>query len=87
MTKEELFSKVQEVLVETFELNQVDVVADASLYEDLDLDSLDAIDLAVRLGSETGIKLKEEEMRSIRKVQDIVDVVHNALNSVQSAKS
>lgn len=87
MTKEELFAKVSEVLVETFELDASEVVPEASLYEDLDLDSLDAIDLAVRLGSETGIKLKEEEMRSIRKVQDIVDVVHKALNEVESAKS
>lgn len=87
MTKDELFGKVKEVLVETFELDESEVVAEASLYEDLDLDSLDAIDLAVRLGSETGIKLKEEEMRSIRKVHDIVDVVHNALNAAPSAKS
>lgn len=83
MTKDELFSKVKEVLVETFELDEADVVPDASLYADLDLDSLDAIDLAVRLGSETGIKLKEEEMRSIRTVQDIVNVVSNALDQVK----
>lgn len=83
MTKEEIFSKVREVLVDTFELEENQVISEASLYSDLDLDSLDAIDLAVRLGSETGIKLKEEEMRSIRTVQDIVDVVHRAINPVK----
>jgi acyl carrier protein len=87
MKKEEIFAKVQEVLVETFELDEAQVVSTASLYADLDLDSLDAIDLAVRLGSETGIKLKEEQMRSIRTVQDIVEVVHQALNPVKSAQS
>jgi len=87
MTKEEIYSKVSEVLVETFELEPDQIVGEAHLYSDLDLDSLDAIDLAVRLGSETGIKLKEEEMRAIRTVSDIVDVVHQAMNPVKPVQS
>lgn len=73
--RDDLDKRIQQVLVEMFELDEAAVTPDASLYEDLDLDSLDAIDLAVKLKTETGIKLTETEMKSIRTVADISDVV------------
>ena len=79
-SKEEILARIKEVLSETFELEEDIIVPGAHLYEDLDLDSLDAIDLAVKLGTTTGIKLKEEEMKAIRTVQDIVEVVNKHLN-------
>lgn len=72
---QELEQRIRHVLVEMFELEEADVTPDASLYEDLDLDSLDAIDLAVKLKTETGIKLSETEMKGIRTVADISSVV------------
>ncbi|CAM2070335.1 acyl carrier protein [Sulfidibacter corallicola] len=83
-TREEILGQVRHVLVETFELDPGDIVPDAHLYHDLDLDSLDAIDLAVKLGTHTGIKLKEEEMKAIRTVADIVDFVHRNLDPAKS---
>ena len=84
-TREEIQARIIRVLVETFELETSAVHAGASLYDDLDLDSLDAIDLAVKLKTETGIKLTEQEMRSIRTVSDIVDIVHENLAKTRSA--
>ena len=78
-TKEEILSKIQALLEETFELKPEALVPEANLYEDLDLDSLDAIDLAAELSS-IGIKLKEEEMRAIRTISDIVDILYHKLN-------
>lgn len=78
-TKEEILTQVKTVLTGTFELTEEQVVLGAHLYRDLDLDSLDAIDLAVKLNSDTGLVLSEQELRSLRTVADIVDVIHAKL--------
>jgi acyl carrier protein len=81
MTKEAIFKQIQKLLVETFELEEHTVSLEAHIYNDLDLDSFDAIDLAVQVGKETGIKFQEDELRSIRTVADIVDVLYHKLNA------
>ena len=79
MTKDQILARVQEILVESFELDAAAITPDAHLIDDLDLDSIDAIDLAVGLESETGLDVSEEDLRKIRVVQDIVDLVHDHL--------
>jgi acyl carrier protein len=79
-SKDAIFAKVLSVLTGTFEIQPERVKPEAHLYRDLDLDSLDAVDLAIKLKSETGLVLTEEEMRSMRTVGDIVDVVTARLN-------
>ena len=79
MTKEAVFKQIQQLLVETFELDEAEVSLDAHIYRDLDLDSFDAIDLAVSMDSETGIKLQEDDLRAIQTVSDIVDLVHQKM--------
>ena len=79
MTKEEVFKQIQQLLVETFELDEAEVSLDAHIYRDLDLDSFDAIDLAVSMDSETGIKLQEDDLRAIQTVSDVVDLVHQKM--------
>lgn len=78
-TKEDVLAKVKAVLTGTFELADEQVVPGAHLYRDLDLDSLDAIDLAVRLKADTGLILTEQELRLLRTVADIIDVIHAKL--------
>ncbi len=80
-TKEEVFKQIQQLLVQTFELEETLVSPEAHIYNDLDLDSFDAIDLAVNMGAETGIKLQEDDLRSIRTVSDIVEIVHQQVNT------
>lgn len=79
MTKEEILERVVQILSESFELDRAEVVPTAHLFEDLDLDSIDAIDLVVGLQEETGLKLTEDELRAIRIVQDVVDLLHRRL--------
>jgi acyl carrier protein len=80
ITKAEILKQVQQLLTEAFELEESAVTLEAHLYRDLDLDSFDAIDLAVNMESKTGIKLQEEELKFIRTVSDIVEVVYPKVN-------
>ena len=79
MTKEEIFGRVRAILVNAFELDPDEISMTAHFADDLDLDSIDAIDLAVDLEKETGLSLKEDELRTVRLVQDVVDLVHRRL--------
>ena len=49
------------------------------LYEDLELDSIDAIDMVVQLQKKVGKKIKPEEFKAVRTVQDVVDAVAGLL--------
>lgn len=81
MTKQDILARVQHVLTETFELEAAAVVPDANLFSDLGLDSFDAVDLAVTLEVDTGIRLNEAEMRPIRTVSDVVETIHSKINT------
>ena len=73
LSRDEIFQAINAILTVEFGLNESQIVPTAHIVDDLDLDSIDAIDLSARLEEETGLKLEEEEFKSIRTVQDIVD--------------
>lgn len=77
MQKEVIFQKLKESLIELFEVSEEDIKPAAKLGEDLDLDSIDAIDLIVKLQEITGRKIKPEEFKTVRTVQDVVDRVYD----------
>ena len=74
-TKEEVLSAIADVLVSEFELDRAKLVPEARLFEDLDLDSIDAVDLVVRLQQQTGLKVKAEDFKAIRTLGDVSDVI------------
>jgi len=74
-SRDEIFEKVVEVLADSFEIEASEIHGDSHVVDDLDLDSIDAIDLAVGLRELTGLELSEAELKSIRVVQDIVDLL------------
>ena len=74
-TKEEVLAEIKKVLVDEFELDEAKLVPDAKLFEDLDLDSIDAVDLVVRLQNITGLKVKAEDFKAIRTLGDVADVI------------
>ncbi len=80
-TKEAITKKVKHVFQSEFGLPPTAMKPGANLYKDLGLDSIDAIDLVVRLEVETGLKLKASELRSIRTFQDVVDAIWKKLQS------
>lgn len=80
MTKEQIFEALRDLMVDLFELEPDQIRLDAHLIDDLDLDSIDAIDMAVKLQEMTGKKLEEEKLKSIRTIRQIVDLVYDMLN-------
>lgn len=80
VSREEIFDQLKQVLIELFEFEEDAVVLDADLYEDLDIDSIDAVDLMVKLKEITGRKLDPEAFKQVRSVSDIVDALSGLLN-------
>jgi len=75
---EEVLDALRGTMQSEFGLAPDDVVPTAHLVDDLDLDSIDLVDLAVTLEDQSGIKLDEDEIKSVRTVEDAVQVIHAA---------
>ena len=78
-SKEEIFEAVKNILIEELEINENDITLEANLFEDLDLDSIDAVDIAVRMQKFTDKKLSPSEFKKIRTVGDVVNAVFSLL--------
>ncbi len=79
-TQEEIFTTLQNILEENFEIEKSDITPEASLYEDLDLDSIDAVDLVVKLREITGKKIEPSVFKEVRTVQDIIVEIERLVN-------
>jgi len=79
MTDSEILEKLRAILNEAFEIDPAAVTPDAHLFNDLDLDSIDAVDLAIKLQELTGKRIKPEEFKTVRTVQDVIEAVHKLL--------
>ncbi len=78
-TREEIYTKLLEILVEDFEISKDIITPNANLFEDLELDSIDAVDLAVKLQTFTNKKITPENFKEIRTVDDVVNAVEELL--------
>lgn len=78
--KHAIYQEVTELLVKLFEIAPEDITPEARLYENLELDSIDAVDMIVHLQKKTGRKIKPETFKSVRTVQDVVDAVEQLLH-------
>lgn len=79
MTTETIRKQVDQIVIREFELDAARVTPSSDLYEDLGLDSLDAIDLVVALEKTFGIKVEEGAARKIRRVEQIYSFVQERL--------
>ena len=75
-TKEQILPVLTDILVALFELDEVEITLESKLYEELDLDSIDAVDMIVKLQKLIGKKVQPDDFKNARTVSDIVDVVH-----------
>ena len=75
MTKDEIYLWIVDVLHDMFEIDKANVTPAANLYTDLDIDSIDAVDLVVKLKQFTGKRLPPDVFKAVRTVQDVVDAV------------
>jgi acyl carrier protein len=74
--RDAIFSELRRILEESFEIDADAIALESTLYEDLDLDSIDAIDLIVKVQELIGSKVQPEQFKSARTVADVVEIVH-----------
>jgi acyl carrier protein len=79
--REQIFDTLSQILAEEFEIEISEISLESSLYEDLDLDSIDAVDLVIRLQKLTGKKIQPEEFKAVRTVNDVVTAIENLVNN------
>lgn len=87
MTREAIFEEVRRTIAALFELDAGEVRGASTVFDDLDLDSIDAIDLVAKLQQFSGQRIEEEQMRRVRTVDDIVDLLAAQLGSGEAAAS
>ncbi len=75
-SNEQVLHEVQGMMKELFQLDVDRVQPGARLVQDLELDSLDAIDLAVLVEEKTGLKFDEARIRKLKTVADLVAAIH-----------
>lgn len=87
MSKDEIFEILKKALVELFEIDESKVVPEAKIYEDLQIDSIDAIDLVDYVKKNTGYKLMPDDFKNIQTLGDIVDAVVAKLDQGASGET
>lgn len=75
-----IFEHVASTLAELFDLDRAEITLESHLSEDLDIDSIDAIDLIVELKKYVGKKISPEDFKSVRTVGDIVNAVSELMD-------
>ena len=73
--REQILETLTKILVDEFEIDANDVTLSASLYDELDLDSIDAVDLVIKLQQITGKKIHPDTFKSVRTVDDVVSAI------------
>lgn len=81
ITKEEIFEKISGYLEEFFEIPRENITLDSNFYTELDLDSIDAVDLIVKLQEITDQKILPAEFKEVRTVRDVVELVDKIIRS------
>lgn len=80
-TRDEIFNTIKEILVKEFDCDESKIKIESNLVEDLDLDSIDAVDLVVKLQGIINRKVDPEDFKQIRTLQDVVDAVEKIINT------
>lgn len=78
--REEILAAIKEIMVDMFEIDEQAITLKARLYEDLDFDSIDAVDMIVKLKEMTGKTVKPEDFKTARTIADVVEAVYNMLH-------
>ncbi|WP_410500256.1 acyl carrier protein [Chitinibacter sp. S2-10] len=76
MEKTALHDEIVRIIAELFEIDPARITPDAQLYTDLEIDSIDAVDMAAELKTLVGKKISPEDFKQVRSVQDVVDAVY-----------
>lgn len=75
MNRDDIYKKLQQILFDNFEIPAEKITPEANLYEDLDLDSIDAVDLVIHVQELIGQKIGPDEFKTARTVDDVITIV------------
>lgn len=78
-SREQILEELTRILAEDFEIDENKIKPDSNLFEDLEFDSIDAVDLAVRLQEYTGKKISPDNFREIKTIEDVATAVEKLL--------
>lgn len=78
--RDEILQLIKDIMLDMFEIEQDLVTLDARLNEDLDFDSIDAVDMIVKLKEMTGKAVKPEDFKNARTISDVVEAVYKITN-------
>jgi acyl carrier protein len=80
MSKEEIFIRIKEILSKEFEIDENIIKKETKLYADLELDSIDAVDLMVKMKEYVKDKIEPEQFKKAITIQDVVDILYPLIN-------
>src|SRR5262245_60875427 len=83
-SRDEIFTKIVEILSDSFELDAKKITRASTLYEELDLDSIDAIDIFTQLRELTGRRPDPADARKVRTVDELIDFVLSEIEKVRA---
>jgi acyl carrier protein len=78
-SREDILAHVRQVLADLFQIDPARVTPETNLYNDLEIDSIDAVDLLDRIRRYTGKKVSGEDFRSVRTIGDLLNVIERLL--------
>ena len=79
MSKDEIFEILKGALMELFEIDEGKIARESKIYEDLEIDSIDAIDLVDFIKKKTGYRMEATDFKEVRTLNDIIEVVSKQL--------
>ena len=77
LTQEQVLAQLREWMQDLFEIEPEDIQLDSNLYEDLGVDSIDAVDLVIKIKELTGKQVEPDDFKAVRTVQDVITVIQN----------
>ncbi|MBI3897945.1 MAG: acyl carrier protein [Gammaproteobacteria bacterium] len=81
LNDDQIYAQLKTILMDSFEIEESQISPQANLFQDLDLDSIDGVDLAIKLQELTGKRIKPEEFKSVRTVGDVIVTVQRLMTS------
>ena len=79
MNDQQILDNLKKILEASFEIRPDRVVPEAKLFEELDLDSIDAVDLAIQVQQMTGKRIKPEDFKTVRTVGDVINTIKHLM--------
>lgn len=83
MSNDEIFEILKGALIELFEIDEDKIALQSRIYEDLDIDSIDAIDLVDFIKKKTGYRMEASDFKEVRTLENIVEVVAKQLQNAK----